>query len=49
MNYVLLQRFGRYAPFAVAAASSLFLLAHGLHLGPLDIIGPGPPGQQAPA
>jgi hypothetical protein len=43
MNYVLLQRFVRYAPFVVAATSSLFLLAHGLHLGPLDDLGPGPP------
>jgi hypothetical protein len=43
MNYLLLQRFVRYAPFVVAATGSLFLLAHGLHLSVLDDLGPGSP------
>jgi hypothetical protein len=43
MNYLHLQRFVQYAPFVVAATASLVLLAHGLHLGVLDELGPGGP------
>ncbi len=43
MNYLTLQRFVQYAPFVVAATASMFLLAHGLHIGVLDEIGPGAP------
>lgn len=43
MNSLLLDRLVRYVPFAVAASASILMLAHGLHLGPLDEVGPGPP------
>jgi len=43
MNSVLLQSLVRYAPFVVAATASLFALAHGVHFGALDELGPGGP------
>ena len=43
MNSLLLERMIRYAPFAVAASASFLMLLHGLHLGPLDEVGMGPP------
>jgi hypothetical protein len=43
MNNLLLQRLVEYAPFVVAASASLLMLAHGLHLGALEELGPGGP------
>ena len=43
MNSLALDRLVRYAPFLAAATASFLMLAHGLHFGPLDEIGPGPP------
>jgi hypothetical protein len=43
MNSLVVERLIRYAPFVVAASASFLMLAHGLHFGPLDEVGMGPP------
>ena len=43
MNSLLLYNLGRVAPFVVVAASAALLLAHGVHLGVFDELGPGGP------